>query len=174
MRLVVPKDGKSRALDEPKNPGFGALYCRFWPIVYARCRRLLSSAALAEDAAQEIFIKLITDPAELPPGEEAVRWIQRVTTNYCFNTLRNERRRLQARATLNMEAAPYTDGVADRELVRRVIASLPEEVGLIAWLNHVDELDQNDIAARLHISRRTVVARLAAFNTRARRMLSAL
>jgi RNA polymerase sigma-70 factor, ECF subfamily len=174
VRLVVPKDGKSRAADEAWNQGFGALYCRFWPVVYARCRRLLSSAALAEDAAQEIFVKLIADQSELPPGEEAVRWIQRVATNYCFNYLRNERRRQQARATLDTEVASYSDNVADRELVRRVIAGLPEEVGLIAWLNHVDELDQSDIAARLHISRRTVVARLADFSVRARRMLGTL
>jgi DNA-binding transcriptional regulator LsrR (DeoR family) len=58
--------------------------------------------------------------------------------------------------------------------VRRLIASLPEDVGLVGWLNHVDELDQSDIAARLRVSRRTVVARLAAFNLRARRALDSL
>jgi RNA polymerase sigma factor (sigma-70 family) len=171
---LVPKDGKHRAANEAWNGGFEALYCRFWPIVYARCRRLLSSTSLAEDATQEIFVKLIAGQLVLPSGEEAAPWIQRVATNYCFNYLRNERRRQQARATLDREVASSSDGVADRELVRRVIESLPEEVGLIAWLNHVDELDQGDIAARLHISRRTVVARLAAFNTGARRVLRAL
>ncbi|HEY3493890.1 MAG TPA: sigma-70 family RNA polymerase sigma factor [Polyangiaceae bacterium] len=153
---------------------FAALYREFWPIVYRRCRRLLSADQLAEDATQEIFLKVMAHQAELPPGEETSRWISRVTSNYCFNYLRDEKRRLDARLDLKREPAPFTDGVADRDLVRRVIASVPEDVGLVGWLNHVDELDQRDIAARLNISRRTVVTRLSTFNARARRVLRSL
>jgi RNA polymerase sigma factor (sigma-70 family) len=153
---------------------FAALYRAFWPIVYRRCRRLLSGDPLAEDAAQEIFLKVMAHHADLPPGEEMSRWISRVTSNYCFNYLRDEKRRLDARLDLKREPAPFTDGVADRDLVRRVIASVPEDVGLVGWLNHVDELDQRDIAERLNISRRTVVARLSTFNARARRVLRSL
>jgi len=153
---------------------FSALYRAFWPVVYRRCRRLLLAEPLAEDAAQEIFLKVMAHQAELPPGEETSRWIGRVTSNYCFNYLRDEKRRCDARVDLEREPLPFTDGVANRDLVRRVIASVPEDVGLIGWLNHVDELDQRDIAERLNISRRTVVARLSLFNARARRVLRSL
>jgi DNA-directed RNA polymerase specialized sigma24 family protein len=111
---------------------------------------------------------------DIPAGEAESRWIHRVTTNHCLNLLRNERRRLDVRLALGLEQASFSDGVAARELVRRVIASVPDEVGVIGWLSHVDELDQNDIAQRLQISRRTVVARLATFNERARRVLRSL
>jgi RNA polymerase sigma-70 factor (ECF subfamily) len=153
---------------------FATLYRTLWPIVYARCRRLLSAAPLAEDAAQEIFLKVMQHLERLPPGEETSRWIHRVTSNYCFNYLRNQKRRWDARLELEREPPAFTDNVADRDLVRRVIASVPDDVGLIGWLNHVDELDQQDIADRLNISRRTVVTRLSTFNLRARRVLRSL
>jgi RNA polymerase sigma-70 factor (ECF subfamily) len=153
---------------------FSELYLKFRPIVYARCRRLLSAEPLAEDATQEIFLKVMAHFGQVPAGEETSRWISRVTTNHCLNHLRNEKRRLDARLALDIEAASFSDGVADRELVQRVIASVPEEIGVIGWLSHVDELDQSDIAERLHISRRTVVARLSTFNARARRLLRSL
>ncbi|HEX2730422.1 MAG TPA: sigma-70 family RNA polymerase sigma factor [Polyangiaceae bacterium] len=156
------------------NGELSALYRRYLPMVLARCRRLLISRAQAEDAAQDIFLKILALNQELPPQEGRARWILRVTTNYCLNLLRDERRHQQALEPPDSGGAPFSDPVADRQLVRRLIASLPEDVGLVGWLNHVDELDQSDIAARLRVSRRTVVARLAAFNLRARRALDSL
>jgi RNA polymerase sigma-70 factor (ECF subfamily) len=153
---------------------FSALYRSLWPVVYKRCRRLLSADPLAEDAAQEIFLKVMAHLTELPPGEDTARWIRRVTSNYCFNHLRNQKRRFDARLDLEWEPPPFTDAVLDRDLVRRVIDSIPEDLRVVGWLNHVDELDQHDIAERLNISRRTVVSRLATFNARARRVLQSL
>ena len=161
-------------IEDTDDQRFAALYRALWPVVYGRCRRLLSAGPPAEDAAQEIFLKVMPHLAQLPPGEETSRWIHRVTSNYCFNYLRDQKRRFDARVDLEREPPPFTDGVADRDLVRRVIASVPEDVGLVGWLNHVDELDQHDIAERLNISRRTVVTRLSTFNTRARRVLQSL
>jgi RNA polymerase sigma-70 factor (ECF subfamily) len=153
---------------------FSALYRSLWPIVYKRCRRLLSADPLAEDAAQEIFLKVMAHLRALPPGEDTARWIRRVTSNHCFNHLRDQKRRYDARLDLEREPPPFTDGVLERDLVRRLIASIPEDVGVVGWLNHVHELDQHDIAERLNISRRTVVSRLATFNARARRVLQSL
>jgi RNA polymerase sigma factor (sigma-70 family) len=173
--VAVRAEGEihSRADVAAEQP-FAEIYRKFRPLVYARCRRLLSAEPLAEDATQEVFLKVMAHFAQVPSGEAMSRWIHRVTTNHCLNHLRNEKRRLDARLALDVEAAPFSDGVADRELVQRVIASVPEEIGVIGWLSHVDELDQNDIAERLHISRRTVVARLSTFNARARRLLRSL
>jgi RNA polymerase sigma-70 factor, ECF subfamily len=159
--------------EAPLRGDLSALYRRYLPMVQARCRRLLVSRALAEDAAQDIFLKILSVNSELPEEEGMTPWILRVTTNYCLNLIRDERRHQLALEPAD-SGVPVSDAVADRELVRRLLASIPEDVRLVGWLNHVDELDQDDIAARLRVSRRTVVARLAAFNQRARRTLSSL
>lgn len=153
---------------------FAELYRCFGPRVRAHCRRLLSGQQTAEDATHEIFLKLMLRPSALTPEEATWSFLRRVTTNHCLNQLRNESRRRDARLALDTSASPPTDQVADRQLVARIIAGVPAELSVIGWLNHVDELDQSDIAKRLSISRRTVVSRLSSFNARAKRMLSAL
>jgi RNA polymerase sigma-70 factor (ECF subfamily) len=153
---------------------FSELYRRFGPKVHAHCRRLLQGKQTAEDATQEIFLKLLLRSSALTPAEETWSFLRRVTTNHCLNQLRNESRRRDARLMLDARAPLPSDPVADRQLVTRIIAGVPLELSLIGWLNHVEELDQRDIAQQLSISRRTVVSRLSSFNARAKRMLCSL
>jgi RNA polymerase sigma-70 factor (ECF subfamily) len=150
---------------------FEELYRRFGARVHARCRRLLHESPMAEDATQEIFLKLMLRPSSLLRTEATWSFIRRVTTNHCLNQLRNETRRREARLVLDSFAPAPGDRIADRQLVSRILASVPAELTLVGWLNHVDELDQRDIAERLRISRRTVVSRLSSFNARAKRVL---
>lgn len=153
---------------------FGEVYQRWWPFVYARCRRLLRTRDQAEDAAQEVFLKILRQGTPPATDDELRHWVMRVTTNHCLNNLRDEKRRLAAAALLGKESDGFRDRVADREWLEHLLRSLPGDVGLVGWLNHVDELDQADIAARLQISRRTVVNRLSMFNARAKRALAGL
>ena len=153
---------------------FAELYLRFGPKVRARCRRLLCGEQSAEDATHEIFLKLMLRGSGLSAAEATWSFLRRVTTNHCLNQLRNENRRRDARLVLDFGTSASNDCVADRQLVTRIIAGVPPELSVIGWLNHVEELDQGDIAKRLSISRRTVVSRLSSFNARAKRMLCTL
>jgi len=166
------RERKRRALAGPEP--FDAVYRELRGFIFVRCRRLLGCDELAEDATQEISLKLLAHWSELPPGEPTRRWLQRVTTNHCLNQLRNDKRRLDLPLTPDETTAPFHDGIADRELVTKLLASLPPDLRLIGWLSHVDECDQDHIAEELRISRRTVVARLGTFRTRAKRILGSL
>jgi RNA polymerase sigma factor (sigma-70 family) len=165
-------DTDAYAHDETE--AFDEVYRSLRGFIYARCRRLLSCDELAEDATQEISLKLLAHWSALPPGEPTRRWLHRVTTNYCLNQLRNEKRRHGAPFMLDEGTAPPPDGIANRQLVTRVLASLPPELRLVGWLSHVDECHQHDIAEELRISRRTVVSRLGMFRLRAKRILKSL
>lgn len=159
---------------EPATESFDDVYGELRSFIYGRCRRLLAREELAEDATQEISLKLLAHWSELPPGEPTRRWLQRVITNYCLNELRNEKRRVDWPATPGETTAPFRDDIADRQLITKLLASLPPELRLVGWLSHVDEFDQERIAEELRISRRTVVARLSRFRARAKRILRSL
>ena len=141
------------------------LYRTYAPVIYARCRRILKDARAAEDATQETFIRVHRHLAKVPDPLHALRWIYRIATNYCLNELRDR----VARPTpvddvderLGAQENGMLDGMIDRDLVVRLLARVPEQTGEIAWLHHVDGLDQRDVAQLLGISRRTVVNRLA-------------
>ncbi|HEU0032903.1 MAG TPA: sigma-70 family RNA polymerase sigma factor [Kofleriaceae bacterium] len=148
-----------------------ALYRAYGPVIYARCRRLLGDGGAAEDATQETFMRVHRhlDKAE---SREALAWIYRIATNYCLNEIRNRKRRPELR-----DEAPDLLGsdleavLADRDLAARIVERAPEKLRVVAWLHHVDGLDQGEVARVLDISRRTVVNRLAEFTDNARKFV---
>jgi DNA-directed RNA polymerase specialized sigma24 family protein len=61
--------------------------------------------------------------------------------------------------------------IVNRDLATRLIAAAHPKVKTVAWLYHIDGLDQDEVAKILDLSRRTVVTRLAAFAQTARKLV---
>ncbi len=147
------------------------LYRDYGASIYWRCMRILNDAGAAEDATQETFLRVHRHLERAPDGDEAIRWIWRIATNYCLNELRNSKRRAAPMAELPEKAFQLSD-LADRDLARRVLARAPEEQAVIAWLHLVDGLEQEEVARIMDVSRRTVVNKLAEFAANARKYLA--
>jgi RNA polymerase sigma-70 factor (ECF subfamily) len=146
---------------------FASLYRRYGPIIYARCLQLLRDDAEAEDATQETFLRVHRHVHRVADEEDALRWIYRVATNYCFNELRNRKRRPAPVALLPDRAAagPGSDErIADRQVVLQLLERMPAKVKAAAWLYHADGFEQQEVARILGVSLRTVATRLALFS----------
>jgi RNA polymerase sigma-70 factor (ECF subfamily) len=61
--------------------------------------------------------------------------------------------------------------IEDRDIAQRLIRHAHPKVRVVAWLYHVDGFEQEELATVLGISRRTVVNRLAEFQSFAQRFL---
>ena len=148
-----------------------ALYRAYGPVIYARCRRLLGDGTAAEDATQETFMR-VHRHLDKADSREALAWIYRIATNYCLNEIRDRKRRPELQDELPEAVHDDMDRVlADRDLVGRIVSRAPENLRVVAWLYHVDGLDQADVARVLDLSRRTVVNRLAEFSANARKFI---
>jgi RNA polymerase sigma-70 factor, ECF subfamily len=149
------------------------LYRHYGPVIYARCAQLLGDPSAAEDATQETFVRVHRHLAKAPDTDEALTWIYRIATNYCLNEIRNRKLRPALTDTLPERAVDSVASlVADRDLAARVVHRSPEKLRVVAWLHHVDGLDQGEVARVLGISRRTVVNRLAEFSDNARKFVT--
>jgi len=149
------------------------LYRTYGGVIYARCRRLLDDAQAAEDATQETFLRVQRHIGRAPDNAEVLRWIYRIATNHCLNELRNRKHRVPlADVDLRAPCDSPADRLADRQTAREVILQVPEKLAIVAWLYHVDGLEQAEIASLLGMSRRTVVYRLSAFQEQARSFLA--
>ena len=152
---------------------FTTLYRTYGPTLYARCRHILGDDAAAADATQETFLRLHKHLDRAPSAEEALAWIYRVATNHCLNQVRNARRRAEPVAELPEHAGPSPEGaLLERDLARRLVATLPEKLAQVAWLHHADGLTQEEVARVLGVSRRTVVYRLAELQQHAQSFVS--
>jgi RNA polymerase sigma-70 factor, ECF subfamily len=148
------------------------LYRKFGPVIYARCRQMLDTDQAAEDATQETFVRVHRHIERAPDSREALAWIYRIATNYCLNEIRDRKKRPELREQLPELPDGLGEGrLADRDLARRLVKHTPDQLRTIAWLYHVDGLQQDEIANVLGISRRTVVSRLQQFVDHSRKFI---
>ncbi len=148
------------------------LYERYGPVVFRRARLLLRDEAAAWDALQEVFVRALRHRSSFRQEAELTTWLYRITTNHCFNVLRDTARR---REKLRQEGPPPgTSAAGGPELqiiVAQILDRLPVDLAEIAVYHHVDQMSHEEIAEILGVSRRTVGNRLKEFHARADALL---
>ena len=149
------------------------LYRKYGPAIYSRCRRLLKDDALAEDATQEVFVRVMRHIESAPDDAQALAWIYRISTNYCLNVIRDRGRQAEPTDELPEGAGEHPEeGHLDRDTALRLVNRAPESLRAVAVLYYVDGLEQEQVAKTLGISRRTVINRLQDFTERSRKFLA--
>lgn len=157
----------------------GAYYRRYGEAVHRRCRRLLGDEALAWDMTQEVFLRAHAHLKQVRSASSPLSWLLTVADRQCFSLLR--RRRTEASSALTLRAPTFGHRAApddalerllvDADLVRHVLAHCPEDVQRIVAHRFLDELEQEQIAALLDVSRKTVQRKLQVFFDTARKLL---
>jgi len=149
------------------------LYRTYGPAAYRRCLKLLRDRDAAQDATQEVFVKVVRDIAKLDDPSIVLPWIYRVATNHCLNILRDRSRHGEA-ALGELEIADDAAATPfpDRHLARAVLSRFDEGTRAVAVGVLVDGMGHEELAGALGISRKTVERRLARFLERARKLVS--
>lgn len=155
---------RARAGDEE---ALGVLYQRHYAAIYRFARHMSGDAALAEEAAQEVFLALLRRRDGYDPERGAV-------AGYLFGIARHwlsRRWRQDARwAPLNEEVAAAPPGAAggaedpERQetvaAVRRAIAALPEHYRAVVVLCEIEERSYEEVARAMDCPVGTVRSRL--------------
>jgi RNA polymerase sigma-70 factor (ECF subfamily) len=150
-----------------------SLYRKFGPAIYSRCRRLLKDDALAEDATQEVFVRVMRHIETAPDDASALAWIYRISTNYCLNQIRDRSRQAEPVDEMPEAASEHPEPeLLDRRLAMKLIERAPEALRAPAILYYVDGMEQEQVAKTLGISRRTVINRLQDFADRSRKYVA--
>ena len=170
---------RSPAIDPRLRAELEALYRSYGSLVRRRARALLGDDLEAQDAQQEVFVRVIGALAEFRRQSQPSTWLYRITTNLCLNRLRDGKRRREHLARLGGAGAEVPGhslggraGSPDaRVTLRRVLAEMDPELAEIAVFYYVDEMDQAEIARVLGVSRRTIGYRLDRWRAEAQRIL---
>ena len=149
------------------------LYREFGPAVYRRCLRLLRDRDAAQDATQEVFMKLVRHTSRLQGRGDALPWIYRVATNHCLNVRRNTGRHAEGELSPDLESGsrPRAEAVHDRRLAQELLSRFDEGTQAVAVGVLVDGMERDEVASALGISRRTVSRRLGRFLAHTRKFL---
>lgn len=152
------------------------LYVQYGFAVHRRCLRLLGSRAAADDALQAVFMRVMRYGHTMR-GDAPLPWLYRIADRHCLDVLRKTKREagpqesqrhLERRADIEGADGAAPDRMSD---VRRVLEHCAAKVQQIAVLYYVDEMTQEEVAATVGYSRKTVRQKLAEFLSIGRRVL---
>ena len=165
---------------------FAVLYDRYVDVVYSTAFRVLGDVGLAEDATQDIFVRLWRAPQRFEPARgRFVTWLLSVVRNRAVDEVRARGRRRRREGTSStpdadiLETLPGTsdDPAASLQqserqaLVRGALAVLPREQRLALELSYFNGLTQQQISEALHQPLGTVKTRIRLGMQKLRRSL---
>lgn len=148
---------------------FEAFMRNYQDMVFSTAMRLLANQAEAEDVAQEVFLKAYERFGELRASKTAGGWLKTVATNMSLNHLTRYRSRWSFFSDLlgkgreehddaEIEFPASDDVEADlarserRELVEQALQTLPAAQRVPLVLYHMEDLQYDEIAAKLGVS----------------------
>ena len=130
---------------------------------YRLARGILGQGADAEDATQEVFLRVREKAASFDGQRSFAAWLRRLAVNHCLNRLEEKRRR-DARVDLRDPDLVPVRSQADfetAESLERALATLPDEQRAVLVLREIEGLTYREIAESLSIPIGTVMSRLA-------------
>ena len=138
--------------------------------------RMCGDAALAEEAAQEAFLRAWLKLGRYDPRFAFRNWVYRIALNVVVDTLRRERPTtdLDAEPLASSGASPeaWLERKQQAEQVRRAVLDLPPASRAVLVLREFEALSYHEIAEALDIPLGTVMSRLNYARGHLRRALS--
>ena len=135
--------------------------------LYFHARYILKDHQEAYDLVQEVFIKAMRETRLYDDEFKIKAWLFRVTTNLCFNQVRNRKRRGALLDTMMKPEALSADQFKSvfegeqRDEVMAGLDQLSEDHREILVLRYYDDLSYSEISDVLKVKLGTVMSRLS-------------
>ncbi len=148
---------------------FTAAVERYQDMVYRTALHALGGPQDADDAVQEVFLRLFNYRETFESEEHLRRWLLRVAVNYCRDVLKSPWRRRRV-SWEKIPEVPVFDKPEHAALYREVM-TLPAKYRTVLYLFYYEELSAREIGELLGAGASTVTTRLARARARLRERL---
>ena len=126
--------------------------------------RYLGDATLAEDAAQDVFVKVYRARSKYAPRARFSTWLHRIAVNHCLNEIRTRRARPASETDLaNLLEEPsgeHPDRLLSRQELRRAVRAavdgLPPQQRMAVILARYEEMSYEEIRDAMGMSMEAV------------------
>ncbi len=129
--------------------------------VFRFSKRLLVSTEEAEDATQELFLKLWKNREKISSYKNVEAFAMTMTKNYCFDRLKSKQANNLSLVHSNyrengMSLDKKTDLNDSVSIVHQLIAKLPKQQRMIIQLRDVEQYEYEEIGKMLDIKQTAV------------------
>lgn len=168
------EDGLARkALSAPEGDlrAFEQLVEQHRKRIVADCRYMTTDESIAEDLAQEVFVKAFFGLRNFEGRSSFRHWLQRIKVHHCLNHIKKR----QSRAVVSLdgpglEESEYVqvppsaqrelEGMDSREQIARILGSMPETLRVPLIMRDMDDLSYEEIAGELGLGLSAVKMRI--------------
>jgi RNA polymerase sigma-70 factor (ECF subfamily) len=119
--------------------------------MYRLALRLLISKESAEDATQEVFLKLWNGNEKIKDYANVEAFVMTVTRNYCLDQLKSKQNSNLKMVHNNYESGEksihdHLEAIDELDQVSQIINNLPEQQKIIFQLRDVEQYEYEEIA----------------------------
>ena len=139
------------------------------PLVGYFCR-MVRDQGLAEDLAQEVFLRVYKSRERYQPEARFTTWLYRIATNLALNAIRDRRDEVSDTPDDDCDSGPALERFVDprptveqrlvqgdrARLIRQAVEELPENQRAAVILHKYQEVDYRQIARILSVSESAV------------------
>lgn len=133
-------------------------------------RRMVRDQGLAEDLAQEVFLRVYKSRERYQPEARFTTWLYRIATNLALNAIRDRKDEISEAASEDGDRAPLLERFVDphptveqrlvqdarQRLIRQAVEGLPEKQRAAVILHKYQDADYRQIAKILSVSESAV------------------
>ncbi|MBT3326258.1 MAG: sigma-70 family RNA polymerase sigma factor [Gemmatimonadales bacterium] len=166
--IMLAADGEARAIR--------TLYDRYAPRVYAVVRRIAGDDDLAQDYAQEAWIRAIRALPTFRGDARFSTWLHRIAVNSALQALRKSetRRKREAPIPDQVPVAPRGGDALLQKHLERALDVLPEGMRRVLILHDVEGYTHEEIGDTLGVTSGTSKSQLFKARAKMRDLLSSL
>ncbi len=168
-------------LDRRTPDCFSKLYDRYAPKVFGKCLALLKDRTEAEDATQEIFVKIFSKLATFDERSKFSTWLYSITYNLCIDRLRKRKKERELFSDELEQAGEKIDEVDDRELLemeferlKEVLERIPAGDKMLLLMKYLDGMQIKEIAHSLGKTESAIKMRIKRAKAKARKVYDEL
>jgi len=156
---------------------FGELYGRYSDKVYSKCLSLLKNEAAAQDAAQDIFLKIFLNLAKFNKKSRFSTWVYSITYNYCIDYLRRKKKEKTILTDDENEKDPAEEEVDDKEILEMeierlayILDKIPEDDKMVLLMKYREDLSIKDISKAFDKSESAIKMKLKRAKNKVRKL----
>ena len=158
-----------RYLESTNTHYFNILYDRYSKKVFAKCISLLKDHASAEDATQDIFMKILLKIGDFSGKSKFSTWLYSITYNYCIDVIRKKKKDRSVLVEDYSESYNEQDEIEDAFLMetnvsrlRVILGEMPTGDKSVLLMKYQDEMsiremceifDKSESAIKMKIKR---------------------
>ena len=151
------------------------IYRQYGAMVRRRCLVILKREDDADDAAQEVFVRVLRSAGAFRGQSSPATWLYRIATNICLNRIRDAKNRERLDRSAFEEPEPTRPFEAwPRDLAVRILAEFDDLTRETVLYAEVEEMTHQEIAEMMGCSVSLIRKRIAKFKEMARRRAARL